>query len=63
MTIVNAIAKWRSDGEGIRKSDLRSFVALHRAEPLCAAFMHPCISLEGDTKCIDWYSVPEKLNL
>ena len=49
VTIVNAIAKWHSDGEGIRKSDLRRFVALHRAEPLCAAFMHPCISLEGET--------------
>ena len=60
MTIVNAIAKWHSLGERIRKSDLRRFVALHRAEPLCAAFMHPCISLEGDTKVINSDSVPEE---
>ena len=62
MTIVNAIAKWHSDGEGIRKSDLRRFVALQDAEPTSAA--NPSLPLgvsrDTNTKLINSDSEPEE---
>ena len=60
MTIVNAIAKWHSLGERIRKREPRGRKLKGRggASPLSPLG----VSRDTDTKLITSYSEPEKLN-
>ena len=59
MTIANAIAKWHSDGEGIRKREPRGRKLKGRggASPLSPLG----VSRDTDTKLINSDSVSEKL--
>ena len=59
MTIVNAIAKWHSDGEGIRKREPRGRNLKGRGGT--APSLPLGVSRDTDTKLINSDSVPEKL--
>ena len=59
MTIVNAIAKWHSDGEGIRKREPRGRNLKGRGGT--APSLPLGVSRDTDTKLINSDSVSEKL--